>query len=90
VYSLTWRGATLTSFKIFAEASQDLLLCQLLHRNHPGWVLRSGILKAIPLPHLQRLHSTTEETGHNTEASQALLLQDFDPLKERLDLLEVF
>jgi hypothetical protein len=31
-----------------------------------------------------------EETGYNTEANQALLLQDFDPLKERLDLLEVF
>jgi hypothetical protein len=31
-----------------------------------------------------------EETGHNTKASQALLLQDLDPLKERLDLLEVF
>jgi hypothetical protein len=57
---------------------------------YPGWVLRSGILKAIPLPHLQRLPSTTEETCHNTKASQALLLQDFDPLKERLDLLEVF
>jgi microsomal dipeptidase-like Zn-dependent dipeptidase len=31
-----------------------------------------------------------EETSHDTEASQSLLLQDFDPLKERLDLLEVF
>jgi microsomal dipeptidase-like Zn-dependent dipeptidase len=31
-----------------------------------------------------------EETGHDTEVSQVLLLQDFDPLKERLDLLEVF
>jgi hypothetical protein len=32
----------------------------------------------------------TEETGHDTEASQALLFQDLDPLKERLDLLKVF
>jgi hypothetical protein len=31
-----------------------------------------------------------EGTGHDTEASQALLLQDLDPLKERFDLLEVF
>jgi hypothetical protein len=74
----------------FAKASQDLILRQLLHRNHPGWVLCSGILKTIPLPHLQRLHSVMEETGHDTEASQALLLQDLDPLKERFDLLEVF
>jgi hypothetical protein len=74
----------------FAEASQDLLLRQLLRRNHSGWVLHSGILKTIPLPRLQRLHSVTEETGHDTEASQALLLQDVDPLMERLDLLEVF
>jgi hypothetical protein len=73
----------------FAEASQDLLY-QLLRRNHPGWVLRSGILKTISLPRLQRIHSAMEETGHDTEASQALLLQDIDPLKERLDLLEVF
>jgi hypothetical protein len=74
----------------FVEASQDLLLHQLLCRNHPRWVLRFGILKAIPLPRLQRLHSAIEETSHDTEASQALLLQDLDPLKERLDLLEVF
>jgi hypothetical protein len=74
----------------FAKVSQDLLLCQLLRRNHPGWVFRSGILKAIPLPRLQRLHSATKETGHDTKASQALLLQDPDLLKERLDLLEVF
>jgi hypothetical protein len=74
----------------FVEASQDLLLHQLLCRNHPGWILHSGILKAIPLPRLQRLHSVTEETGHDTKVSQALLLQDLDLLKERLDLLEVF
>jgi hypothetical protein len=31
-----------------------------------------------------------KETGHDTKDSQALLLQDFDPLKERFGLLEVF
>jgi hypothetical protein len=46
--------------------------------------------EAMPLPRLQRLHSATEEIGHDTKASQALLLQDLDLLKERLDLLEVF
>jgi hypothetical protein len=74
----------------FVEASQDLLLRQLLRRNHSGWVLRSGILKAIPLPRLQRLHLATEKTSHDTEVNQALLLQDLDLLKERPDLLEVF
>jgi hypothetical protein len=73
----------------FVEASQDLLLRQLLRRNHSRWVLHSGILKAIPLPRLQRLHSTMEKTGHDTKVSQAMLLQDLDPLKERLDLLEI-
>jgi hypothetical protein len=31
-----------------------------------------------------------EETDHDIKASQALVLQDLDPLKERFDLLEVF
>jgi hypothetical protein len=77
-------------FRRFYHTSQDHLLHQLQHRNHLGWVLHSSILKAIPLPRLQRLHSVTEEIGHDTKASQALLLQDLDPLKERLDLLEIF
>jgi hypothetical protein len=58
--------------------------------NHPGWVLHSDVLKAIPFPRLQGLNLATEVAGLDAKASQTLLLQNRNPFKERFDPLKIF
>jgi hypothetical protein len=53
------------------------------------WVLSPKVLKAIVLPLLQGLSSTTQVTGDDPKASQALLLQSPNHLKQRLNRLEL-
>jgi hypothetical protein len=62
----------------FLEAIQDLILRELRHRNHAGWVLGTNILEAVLFPLHKRLNLVMEVTGNNPETGQSLLLQGAD------------
>jgi hypothetical protein len=72
-----------------SNAPKDLLLCQLLHGDHPGWILGPSILKAIVFPRLQGLNPAMKIAGDDAKPGQALLFKDLDSIKKWFDLLKV-
>jgi hypothetical protein len=72
-----------------AKVHQNLLLYQLLCRDHLGGILGTSILETIVFPRLQGLNPAMKVVGNDTKPGQDLLLQDLDSVEERLDLLEL-
>jgi hypothetical protein len=77
------------SLQDLIEALQDLLLYQLLSRDHPGGILSTSILEAIVFSRLQGLNPAAKVAGNDTEPGEALLLQDLDSINKWLNLPEV-
>jgi hypothetical protein len=57
-----------------AEVHQNLLLCQLLCRDHQGGILGTNILETVVFPRLQGLNLATKVVGNDTKPGHALLL----------------
>jgi hypothetical protein len=67
----------------------QVLLYQLLSRDHPGGILGTSILETIAFSHLQGLNPAMKVAGDDTEPGEALLLRDLDSIKKWLNLPEL-
>jgi len=77
------------SFQHLLKMLEHLLISQLKGRDHTRRVLCPRVLKTIIFLLLQRLHSVVKKTRNNPEAGQSLLFQSTNPLKKRLDRLDL-
>jgi hypothetical protein len=90
VYSLTWRGATLPSFKILRRRPKTSSSVS----SYVGTIWDGSSALAYSKPYLSLTFRGCTRRWRKLatipKPVKPYLLQDLDPLKERLDLLEVF